>query len=158
MAKKKATNQSQIDCRPLKVRNHPKISVWRWVYSLCHISLEISWRGLQLCFKLHLNQRVSQTIITFQNVESLNFKKIRTPKLTILIQSDIWMQLLWLIVKNIIRGKVGSSPKSRSWWILWVRVCSWFVYAPAMFQPCTNQFIALFVQVHVNNWPSFHSS
>jgi hypothetical protein len=47
----------------------------------------------------------------------------------------------WLGTKNTIKGKVMASPKFRLWWILWVCVCPWFVHAPKMFQPCTNQLI-----------------
>ncbi len=31
--------------------------------------------------------------------------------------------------KYTIKGKVMASPKSGSWWILWICVCSWFVRA-----------------------------
>jgi len=30
-------------------------------------------------------------------------------------QNDIWMLILWPGTKNIIRGKVVASPKSRPW-------------------------------------------
>jgi hypothetical protein len=40
----------------------------------------------------------------------------------------------WPGTKYIIRGKVVTSPKSGPWWVLWVRVCSWFVRAPK----CSN--------------------
>jgi hypothetical protein len=33
------------------------------------------------------------------------------------------------------------SPKSRSWWILWICVCPWFVRAPKVLQLCTNQLV-----------------
>jgi hypothetical protein len=48
---------------------------------------------------------------------------------------------LWLIIKNIIRGKVMASPKFGPQWVLWIYVCSWFVHAPKGLQPCTNQLV-----------------
>jgi hypothetical protein len=49
-------------------------------------------------------------------------------------QNDIWVLVPWLGTENTIRGKVVASPKSGLWWVLWIRVCSWFVYAPK----CSN--------------------
>jgi hypothetical protein len=44
------------------------------------------------------------------------------------------------------RGKVVVSTKSEPWWVLWVCVCPWFVYAPKMLQLCINQLVVQFVQ------------
>ncbi len=52
----------------------------------------------------------------------------------VLGQNDIWVLVPWLSTKYTIRGKVVAFPKSRPWWVLWVRVCSWFVRAPK----CSN--------------------
>jgi hypothetical protein len=60
-------------------------------------------------------------------------------------QNDIWVLAPWLCTKNIIRGKVVVSHKSRSWWVLWVRVCLWFVCAQKMLQLCINQLVVWFV-------------
>ncbi len=38
-----------------------------------------------------------------------------------------------------------ASPKSMLWWILWVRVCSWLVRAPKVFQLRINQLVVWFV-------------
>jgi hypothetical protein len=43
----------------------------------CHISLKRSWRGLQLCFGPHLNQRFTQNIMGFQSCKSPHFKKTK---------------------------------------------------------------------------------
>ncbi len=50
-----------------------------------------------------------------------------------------------------------EATKSKPWWILWIRVCLWLVYAQKMFQLRINQFVVWFVQVHVNSWPACHS-
>jgi len=97
---------------------------------LCHISLESYWRGLQLWFKPHLNQRFSQEVMAFQSARSLNFESFRTRNLGVSGQNDIWMQLAWIITKNIIMGKVVASPKFGPWWVLWVCVYLWLVRAP----------------------------
>jgi hypothetical protein len=125
----------------------PKIKVTIWLLTIksresprftcvkvaCHILLEISWWGIQLCFKPHLNQRFAQKIMGLQSCRSPNFENFGTPNLGILGQNDIWVQVPWSSIKNTIRGKVTVSPKSRTWWVLWVRVCMWFIHAPKMF-------------------------
>jgi hypothetical protein len=77
-----------------------------------HISLESSWWGLQLCFRLHFNQRSSQKFMGLQSHESPNFENSRTPKLGISRQNDIWVQAMWPCIENTIRGKVVASPNS----------------------------------------------
>jgi len=67
-------------------------------------------------------------------------------------QNDIWVLVLWPSIKYTIRGKVVASPKFGLWWILWVRVCSWFICAPKVLELCTNQLIVWFVWVCVNKW------
>jgi len=56
-------------------------------------------------------------------------------------QNAIWMWTPWAITKYTIRGKVVASPKSGSWWVLWVWVCSWFVLTPKVFQLCINHLV-----------------
>ncbi len=102
-----------------------------------HIPVESSQWGLQLFFKLHLNRQSTQKLMGLQSRESLN--------LGVWGQNDIWVRPLWLILENIIRGKVVTSPKFGPWWILWVCVYSWLVCAPEMLQLYTNQLIVWFV-------------
>jgi hypothetical protein len=55
------------------------------------------------------------------------------------------MRVLWQGIENTIRGKVVVSPKFRLWWILWVYVCSWFVFKAKVPQPCiTNLLFGLY--------------
>jgi hypothetical protein len=49
--------------------------------------------------------------MALQNVRSPNFENFGIPNLGVSRQNDIWMQLLWLITDNTIRGKVLISPK-----------------------------------------------
>jgi hypothetical protein len=71
-----------------------KSQEWPWNKCLkvsCHISLKISWRKLQLCFRPHLNQRSAQEVMAFQNAESPNFGSFGIHNLGVLRQNDIWM-------------------------------------------------------------------
>jgi hypothetical protein len=106
-----------------------------------HILLESPRWGLQLFLKPHLNQRFVKEVINLQNCKSLNFGNFEIP----MRQNDIWVQALWLGIENTIRGKLVTSPKFGSWWVLWIYVCPWFVHAPKVLQLCTNQFVVLFV-------------
>jgi hypothetical protein len=45
----------------------------------CDISLEISIRGLQLCFRPHHNQRFKHKVMGPQSCGSLNSRNFRTP-------------------------------------------------------------------------------
>jgi hypothetical protein len=46
--------------------------------------------------------------MAFQNAKSPNFGNFGTPKLGVPRQNDIWMQLLWLVTENTIRGEGGG--------------------------------------------------
>jgi hypothetical protein len=50
-----------------------------FVQMACNILLEISHRGLKLCFKPHLNRRFAHKIMGFQSHGSPNFGNFRTP-------------------------------------------------------------------------------
>jgi hypothetical protein len=69
-----------------------------------------------------------------QSCESPNFGNFETPKLGVLRQNDILVLVPWPGTNYTIRRKVVVSPKSRPWWILWVRVCPWLIRAPK----CSN--------------------
>jgi hypothetical protein len=78
--------------------------------------------------------------------------EFRNSHLGVLGQNAIWMWPLWRSAKYTIRGKVMASPKSEPWWVLWIRVCPWFVLAPKVPKLCTNQIVVWFVQIHVSDW------
>jgi hypothetical protein len=48
---------------------------------MCHISLESSWRRLQLCFKIHLNRRFAQEVIGLQSHKKSQFREFRDSQL-----------------------------------------------------------------------------
>jgi hypothetical protein len=122
------------------------------VQVICNITLKSPWQGLQLFFKPHLNRRSAQKVMGLQSHGSPNSKNFGVQG-----QNDIWLLASWLGIENTIRGKVVASPKSGLWWVLWVRVCLWFICAPKVLQLCTNQLVR-FVHVRVNNWPTCHLS
>ncbi len=62
-----------------------------YVQVTCHILLEKSQRGLQFCFKLHLNQRSAQKVMGLQSHGSPNFENFETLKLGVPKQNDIWV-------------------------------------------------------------------
>jgi hypothetical protein len=47
--------------------------LFHYVQVVCHIPLEISWQGLQLCLKFHLNQRSTHKVMGLQSHKSPNF-------------------------------------------------------------------------------------
>jgi hypothetical protein len=130
-----------------------KLTIWFWttisqespwltcVQVICHTTLESYRWGLQLYFRRHLNQSFEQEVMAPQSHRNPNFESFGTPNLGVPGQNAIWVQALWLGIENIIRGKVVASPKSGSWWILWVRVCTWFVHAPKVLQLHIDQLL-----------------
>jgi hypothetical protein len=115
---------------------------------VCHILLESSRWRLQLCFNL-------------TSIEGLHTKLWASKITRVLIsrfpveaprQNDIWVLAPWPSTKNTIRGKVMASPKSKPWWVLWVRACMWLVHAPKMFSyVLTNLLFSLCMSVWVIN-------
>ncbi len=120
----------------------------------CHIPLESSRWGLQLCFKSHLNPRSSHKVMGPQSCGNPGTKchldvapverhivYYKGEGGAVLGQNAIWMWPPWKDTEYILRGKVVASPKSGPWWILWVRVCPWFVLPPKVLQLCTNHLV-----------------
>jgi len=50
-----------------------------YVQVACHISLEISWQGLQFWFISHLDRRFEKEVMGLQNRGSPNFKNFKSP-------------------------------------------------------------------------------
>jgi hypothetical protein len=139
----------------------PTIKSWEslWITCVkeaCHVSLEIFWQGLQLCFGPHFNQRFSQEIMGVQSGGSPNFRNCGTLDLGILRKMPFGCSPHGESQKILQGGKVVVSPKFRPWWVLLVRVCTWFVHAPKMFQLCTNQLVVWFIHTDMNTWHACH--
>jgi hypothetical protein len=121
----------QFDSWPLKVRNHPNSLACKW-------RVTYHWKALNNFYN---------SVLDFTSIEGRH-KKLWAPKvagvptlgilglplLGVSRKNDIWVLVPWLGIEYIIRGKVMASPKFGSWWILWIRGCSWLVRAPK----CSN--------------------
>jgi hypothetical protein len=116
--KKGRESNWQFDPRSLKIRNHLDFLASRW-----HVTYHSKYLDKNYYFSLNLI-----------SIKSLH-AKLLTPKIVgVPGQNVIWVLIPWPGTKYIIKGKVMVSPKSKPWWILWVYVCPWFVYAPK----CSN--------------------
>ncbi len=111
----------------------------------CDISLKSYRRGLQLCFRLHCNQRFAWEVMGPQSCGNPSCANLGTPTWESWDKMPFWMWPLWRDIKNTIREKVVASPKSGFWWVLWVQGCSWFILTPKMLKLCTNQCVVWFV-------------
>jgi hypothetical protein len=89
----------------------------------------------------------SQSVRKCEGMNTHIFKWTPTLGIRILMKSRIFKE----------RFERSKLIRFGLWWILWIRVCPWFVCAPKMLQLCINQLVS-FVQVHMNNWPTCHSS
>jgi hypothetical protein len=121
-----------------------KLTQFLCVKVLWDIPLKSSQRGLQLCFKPHLNHRPAPKVMGPQSCGSPNFGNFGIPKWESQNKNVIWMWASWKGIEYTIRGKVVASFKSGLWWVLWVQVCPWFVPAPKVLQLCTNQLVVWF--------------
>jgi len=130
----------KIGSRPFKVRNHPDFLACRWHATYCWKALDegynfasnlISIRGLHA--KLWAPKVVGVPIV---RISGLPFESPGTK----------WHLGAGPMAKQkyTIRGKVVASPKFGSWWILWVRICPWFVLTPKVLQLCINQLVVWF--------------
>jgi hypothetical protein len=118
----------------------------------CHIPLKSLQQGLQFCFRPHFDRRLAHKVMGLQSRGSLNFDNFETPTWESREKNAIWIWALWSGTKYTIRGKVMASPKSGSWWVLWVRICSWLVLTPKVLKLCTNHLVLVFLQVRVSSW------
>jgi len=75
MAKRKVGSQIPIWLPTIKSQELPQFPC---VQVACHILLESFWWGLQLCLKLHLNQRFGHKVMGLQSCRSSNFENFET--------------------------------------------------------------------------------
>jgi hypothetical protein len=102
-----------------------------FVQVACHIPLETSQWGLQLCFRLHLNRRFVDKVMGPQSCRSLGTK----------CHLDVGLVERHRVYYN---GEGGAFPQ------VWAVVnlvnpsSPWFVLAPKMLQLCANHFVLVF--------------
>jgi hypothetical protein len=112
----------QFDSRPLKVRNRLEFFAFKW-----HVTYH--WKALDKGY----NFASDFTSIGGLHTKLWASKVAKVLKVGVPWQNDIWVLVMWPSTNYTIRGKVVASPKSRPWWILWICVCPWFVYASKRF-------------------------
>jgi len=104
-----------------------------YVQVACDIPFESSRRGLQLCFRPHLNQRSARKIMGPQNCGSPNFGNSRTK-----CHLDVG-----LVERHRVyyKGEGGGFPQVRAVVSLVSPSCPWLVLAPKVLQLCTNHLV-----------------
>jgi hypothetical protein len=121
--------------RPLKVKNRPDFLMCKW-------RATYHWKALKKGYNFALDLiSIGGLHIKLWGPKVMGIPILGFWDSQISRQNTIWMWASWRGTKYTIKGKVVASPKSRPWWVLWVRVWPWFVLAPKVLQLCINQFI-----------------
>ncbi len=149
---KKVKSQNwQFDSRPLQFGN-PQISLC--TSGLRHIVGKLPTRAITL-FQTSSPSKVCTQSYGPPKLRESQLWEFRDSHLGILKQNDIWVLVSWPGTKYTIRGKVMASPKSRSLWVLWIRVCLWLVRAPkCSTYALTNLLFGLWVIKLFINFPN----
>ncbi len=127
--KKGRKSKCQFDSQPLKSRNCLELCAFRWHATYCWRDLDEVTTLLQTSLQLEVYTKSYKHSQWWES----QFWEFQDSQLGSPRKNDIWVQLMCLVTKNTMKGKVVASPKSRLWWILWVYICPWFVCAPKMF-------------------------
>jgi hypothetical protein len=145
--KKGWESNCQFDSRPQKVKNRPNFLRCRW-------RATYRWKALDEVYNFVLDLSQSEVFTQSDGPPKLQESQLwefRNSHLGFLGQNAIWVPVPWPGTKYIIRGKMVASPKSEPWWVLWVRVCPWFVLAQKVPKLCINQLVVWFTQVRVSD-------
>jgi len=140
----------QFDSWPLKVKNGPDFLTCSWCATYHWKSFD---EGYNFAFDI-ISIRSLHTKLWGPKVAKVpTLRILGVPK-----QNAIWMWASWRSTEYTIRGKVVASPKSRPWWVLWIKVCMWLVLTPKVLQLCTNQFVVWFCAGSCDWLSACHSS
>jgi hypothetical protein len=152
-----------------KERSRIKLEIWLsttkslespwfpYVQVACHIPLESSRRGLQLCFRPHFNRRFSHKVMGPQSCGS---PVVEISGLPLGSLGPKWHLGVGLVAWHIIyyKGEGGGFPQVQAM-VSFVNPCLPEVHpCTKVLQLCINQLVVWFVQVHVNNWVVCQSS
>jgi len=127
--KKGRESNWQFDSRPLKVENRPNFLACKW-------RATYHWKSLDEATTLLQTSSPSKVCIQSYGAPKLRESQLWEfwdSHLGVPRQNAIWMWASWKGTEYTIKGKVVASPKSEPWWVLWVRICPWFVLAPKVF-------------------------
>jgi hypothetical protein len=105
-----------------------ELPLFTCVLVACHIPLESSRWRLHLCFR-HLIEVICTKIYGPPKSWESQFRKFWDSQLGSL--GTKWHLGVGPVAmhREYYKGEGGDFPKFRSWWVLWVCVCSWFVRA-----------------------------
>jgi hypothetical protein len=108
----------------------------------CHIPLESSWRGLQLCFRPHINQRSIEKVIGLQSCESPKFGNFGTPTWE---SRDKMPFGCGPMERHRVyyKGEGGGFPQVWAVVSLVSQSCPWLVLAPKVLQLCINHLVLI---------------
>jgi hypothetical protein len=138
----------QFNSQPLKVENRPDFLVCKW-------RATYHWKALNKGYNFDLYRISIRDLHTkFWGPKVVGVPILRISRLPFGNHGTKCHLDVGLVERHILYykgGKLVASPKSRPWWVLWIRVCMWFVLAPKKFKLCINQLV-WFVHVCVNNW------
>jgi hypothetical protein len=137
----------QFDSWPLKIKNQPNFLACRWRATYLRKPLD---KGYNFALDL-ISIRGLHTKLWGPKFRESQLWEFQDSHLGVPEQNAIWMWASWKGTKYTTRGKVVAFPKSRLWWILWVRVCPCFFLAPKVLQLCTTNLLFGFVQVCVSD-------
>jgi len=117
--KKGRESNWQFDSQPLKVWNRLDFLMCRW-RAIYYWNLLIKATTL-----LQTSYQSEVCTQSYWSSKSREFQvwEFQGSHLGVPGQNAIWMWASWRDTKYTIRGKVVVSPKSRPWWVLWVRIC-----------------------------------
>jgi hypothetical protein len=103
----------------------------------CDIPLKNSWRELQLCFRLHFNQRPARKVMAPQSCRSPNLGNFETPLGSLGIKSHLDVGPMERC-KIYYKGEGGGFPQVRAVVSLVCPCCPWLILTPEVLQLCTN--------------------
>jgi len=120
----------------------PTTKSWESTWFPCvqmtyNIPLESSRRELQLCFRLHLNQRSLCKVMAPQSRKSPNLGNFETPTWESWTKSHLDVGLVERC-RVYYKGEGGGFPQVWAMLNLVCSCCPWLVLAPKVLQLCTN--------------------
>jgi hypothetical protein len=138
--KKGQESRCHFDFQPLKVWNRFEILAFRW-----HATY--FWKALNKGYNF-----------SFNPISIKGLQEIMASKLAKISVSRFWRYLTWeshekfyfgaepvVNHRSYYKRESGGFLKSGPWWILWICVCPWLVYAPKVLQLCIYQLVIWFV-------------
>jgi hypothetical protein len=147
---------------PFEYLQHKLCSKERIALNLCACRCVIYfWKTLEKTYNFSLN--LASIGGLHKKLWASKVAKVLISKISGLPTWESWEKwhlgvVLMAKHRKYYKWKSGGFSKSKSWWILWVRVCSWLVHAPKVLQLCINKIVIWFVQINMNNWLAYHSS